>query len=227
MWKQFVNWRYIILYPFRIPFITIQNCGPTRRTIIPLRERPCLIIKKQNYPPTGAHHSLRSASLWRSAIKLIRSSSTNKPTPYTPWSLTETTVRRHWVVTPRRGWLANRHRCREIVTGKVSILIPIIAKQEVGIISNQENNCDTCDSRIGFGTGGHDGDDNTCGNWARYGGDNGNRDIKAMGYILVQWVSNNLLPVHAARWLMEFTTFIQIGDLSVRNNNYCLGQDDL
>ena len=122
MWKQFVNWRYIILYLFRIPFITIQNCGPTRRTIIPLRERPCLIIKKQNYPPTGAHHSLRSASLWRSAIKLIRSSSTNKPTPYTPWSLTETTVRRHWVVTPGRSWLANRHRCRDIVTGKGSIV---------------------------------------------------------------------------------------------------------
>ena len=122
MWKQFVNWRYIILYLFRIPFSTIQNCGPTGRTINPLQERPCLIIKKQNYPRTGAHHSLRSASLWRSAIKLIRSSSTNKPTPYTPWSLTETTVRRHWVVTPGRSWLANRHRCRDIVTGKGSIV---------------------------------------------------------------------------------------------------------
>ena len=131
MWKQFVNWRYIILYLFRIPFITIQNCGPTRRTIIPLRERPCLIIKKQNYPPTGAHHSLRSASLWRSTIKLIRSSSTNKPTPYTPWSLTETTVRRHSVVTPGRSWLANRDRCRKIVTGKGSILTrKATAKQE-------------------------------------------------------------------------------------------------
>ena len=61
------------------------------------------------------------------------------------------------------------------------------SKARIGIISNQENNCDSCDSRIGFGAGGYPiGDDNTCGNWARYGGDNGDRDIKAMGYILVQ-----------------------------------------
>ena len=61
------------------------------------------------------------------------------------------------------------------------------SKARIGIISNQENNCDSCDSRIGFGAGGYPiSDDNTCGNWARYGGDNGDRDIKAMGYILVQ-----------------------------------------
>ena len=61
------------------------------------------------------------------------------------------------------------------------------SKARIGIISNQENDCFTCDSRIGFGTEGypyHDG--NTCGNWARHGGDNGDRNIKAMGYILVQ-----------------------------------------
>ena len=60
------------------------------------------------------------------------------------------------------------------------------SKARIGIISNQENNCLTCDSRIGFGTEGYPYDGNTCGNWARYGGDNGNRNIKAMGYILVQ-----------------------------------------
>ena len=61
------------------------------------------------------------------------------------------------------------------------------SKARIGIISNQENNCGSCDSRIGFGAGGYPiGDDNTCGNWARYGADNGDRDIKAMGYILVQ-----------------------------------------
>ena len=61
------------------------------------------------------------------------------------------------------------------------------SKARIGIISNQENNCFTCDSRIGFGTGGFpDGNDNTCGNWARYAADNGDRNIKAMGYILVQ-----------------------------------------
>ena len=52
------------------------------------------------------------------------------------------------------------------------------AKARIGILGNNENDCKTCDSRIGFGTGGLSDDSNTCGN------DRGN--IKAMGYILVQ-----------------------------------------
>ena len=51
------------LYSFSAPFITIPNCGPTRTNSIAREGRPCLIIKRQNYPPTGAHHSLRFASL--------------------------------------------------------------------------------------------------------------------------------------------------------------------
>ena len=61
------------------------------------------------------------------------------------------------------------------------------SKARIGILGNQENNCDSCDSRIGFGTGGHHDDSNTCGNEATYQADNGNKHIKAMGYILVQW----------------------------------------
>ncbi|XP_073247541.1 uncharacterized skeletal organic matrix protein 5-like [Porites lutea] len=60
------------------------------------------------------------------------------------------------------------------------------SRARIGIISNNENDCKTCDSRIGFGTAGHPDDSNTCGNVAMYGGDNGNKHIKAMGYILVQ-----------------------------------------
>ena len=57
----------------------------------------------------------------------------------------------------------------------------------IGIISNEQNQCNSCDSRIGFGTGGYPYDrDNTCGNAARYQPDNGHKNIKAMGYILVQ-----------------------------------------
>ena len=37
-----------------------------------------------------------------------------------------------------------------------------------------------------LGTGGDHDDSNTCGNDARFGGDNGDQRIKAMGYILVQ-----------------------------------------
>ena len=60
------------------------------------------------------------------------------------------------------------------------------SKARIGIIANQENDCFTCDSRIGFGTGGEHDDSNTCGNLATHEPDNGHKHIKAMGYILVQ-----------------------------------------
>ena len=56
----------------------------------------------------------------------------------------------------------------------------------IGIIGNNQAQCDSCDSRIGFGTGGYHDDSNTCGNEATSAGDNGEKHIKAMGYILVQ-----------------------------------------
>ena len=64
--------------------------------------------------------------------------------------------------------------------------IDINAKARIGLISNNENNCFSCDSRIGFGTGGYPADANTCGNAASVGTDNGDKNIKAIGYILIQ-----------------------------------------
>ena len=66
------------------------------------------------------------------------------------------------------------------------------AKARIGILGNNQNKCDTCDSRIGFGTGGHPDDSNTCGNEASHPGNNDNKHIKAMGYILVQWQENTM-----------------------------------
>ena len=62
------------------------------------------------------------------------------------------------------------------------------AKARIGILSNNENNCNSCDSRIGFGTAGKHDDSNvnTCGNEAKFSPDNGKKHIKALGYILVQ-----------------------------------------
>ena len=62
------------------------------------------------------------------------------------------------------------------------------SKARIGILGNNENDCVTCDSRIGFGTGGYPDDSNTCGNaaTAKWSPDNGDKYIKAMGYILVQ-----------------------------------------
>ena len=60
------------------------------------------------------------------------------------------------------------------------------SKARIGFIGNQQNNCNTCDSRIGFGTGGKPDYSNTCGNEVADSADNGARKIKAMGYILIQ-----------------------------------------
>ena len=62
---------------------------------------------------------------------------------------------------------------------------PKLAKARIGIISNQENECKSCDSRIGFGTGGLYDDSNSCGNEATHSRE-GNKHIKTMGYILVK-----------------------------------------
>ena len=68
-----------------------------------------------------------------------------------------------------------------------------LSKARIGILGNDDNNCVGCDSRIGFGTGGGDedsntDDSNTCGNEAAkdFNPDNGEKHIKAMGFILVQ-----------------------------------------
>ena len=60
------------------------------------------------------------------------------------------------------------------------------SKARIGFLGNNEDDCHTPDSRIGFGTGGYYDDDNTCGNEATWSQDNGDKHIKAMGYILVQ-----------------------------------------
>ena len=61
-----------------------------------------------------------------------------------------------------------------------------MGKARIGFLGNNANHCETCDSRIGFGTGGQHDDLNTCGNEASWYPDNGNKHIKAMGYILVK-----------------------------------------
>ena len=66
-----------------------------------------------------------------------------------------------------------------------NVIGPRHSKARIGILGNQENHCNSCDSRIGFGTGGYADDSNTCGNEATHSPDNGEKHIKAMGYILV------------------------------------------
>lgn len=65
-----------------------------------------------------------------------------------------------------------------------------LSRARIGIIGDQENNCNSPDSRIGFGTRGEGlpskYGENTCGNEAHWSSDNGDTSIRTMGYILVQ-----------------------------------------
>ena len=61
------------------------------------------------------------------------------------------------------------------------------SKARIGIISNNEIDCWTSDSGVGFGIGGFLSVNGTCGNVAYYEPDNGEKSIKTMGYIFIQW----------------------------------------
>ena len=58
------------------------------------------------------------------------------------------------------------------------------SRVRIGFAANNQADCWTCDSRIGFGSGGSPDDLNTCGQAAQ-NGDNGNSFITAMCYLFV------------------------------------------
>jgi len=60
------------------------------------------------------------------------------------------------------------------------------SRARIGFVANNEKNCTSCDSRIGFGTAGGPHGTNTCGNVAKFQADNGEKSIKTMGGIFVQ-----------------------------------------
>ena len=84
------------------------------------------------------------------------------------------------------GWQASlQHNCNKEGFNAVCSR-NIAAKARIGILGNDLNDCSSCESRIGFGTGGIPDDFNTCGNEAVMWPDNLDKHIRAMGYILVQ-----------------------------------------
>ena len=61
----------------------------------------------------------------------------------------------------------------------------ISSKARIGIVSNNKNNCSTCTSRVGFGTGGWPFYSISCGSTSSSSRGNGKLSITATGYILV------------------------------------------
>ncbi|RME46106.1 MAG: hypothetical protein D6795_15850 [Deltaproteobacteria bacterium] len=77
----------------------------------------------------------------------------------------------------------NREGFNQVSTG------PGDTRVRIGIIANQENDCNTPDSRIGFGGYGNycgQNTNNTCGNEARCSADNGDKSIRATGFVFVR-----------------------------------------
>ena len=64
-------------------------------------------------------------------------------------------------------------------------LSQITSGVRIEIIADQEGDCNFPDSRIGFGGGGSEFE-NACENGASWGAENGDKNIKAFGYIFVQ-----------------------------------------
>ena len=60
------------------------------------------------------------------------------------------------------------------------------SRARIGFLGNDKDDCGLPDSRIGFGTGGYPDNSNSCGNVAKHRPDNGDKWIKAMGYIFIQ-----------------------------------------
>ena len=66
-------------------------------------------------------------------------------------------------------------------------VVNAVTKSRIGFIVNNQVDCQTPDSVIGFGIAGKQPyGDSRCGNKARLGGYNGDKNIKDMGYVLLQ-----------------------------------------
>ena len=62
-----------------------------------------------------------------------------------------------------------------------------LARARIGLLANQEKNCVTPDSFIGFGTSYlHDNVKNSAGNYGHSTSDNGYLNTKAVGYIMAR-----------------------------------------
>jgi hypothetical protein len=70
-----------------------------------------------------------------------------------------------------------------------NVMAPNTTNVRIGIMSNQENDCSSPDSRIGIGTAGSwcgQVEGNSAGNEARCGGDAGDRSNAAFGFVMVR-----------------------------------------
>ena len=178
----------IILIFFRPLFAIMHLTGVIIKDTTFLEERLGSADRNQRYPPTGTHPSPRSVSAWRSDNSSGSLSSTSKLTLFSLIADGQ-----------YRATLLGRDKWKELIGSQGSLQyncekegFNVVcsrsghSKARIGIVSENKNSCGSCDSRIGFGTEGYPDASNTCGNEAVINPDNGEKHLKAMGYILVK-----------------------------------------
>ena len=178
----------IILIFFRPLFAIMHLTGVIIKDTTFLKERLGSTDRNQRYPPTGTHPSPRSVSAWRSDNSSGSLSSTSKLTLFSLIADGQ-----------YRATLLGRDKWKELIGSQGSLQyncekegFNVVcsrsghSKARIGIVSENKNSCGSCDSRIGFGTEGYPDASNTCGNEAVINPDNGEKHLKAMGYILVK-----------------------------------------
>ena len=138
-------------------------------------ERLALTQKRPNYQPTGTHSSLRSAST--SSFHSIIGDGKYRNT-----ALSRNAWKKLIGLQSSPQTNCNKEGFNTAGSSKG------YCKARVGILGNNKKDCANTDSLIGFGMGGYQDDPISCGNYAikGYTSDNGEKHIKAMGYILVQ-----------------------------------------
>ena len=165
----------------------IHRFGRTGENTASLKGSLAWMTKRPSYQPTGTRLSPRSVSVWR----LVRSPSSLF------WTKRQAPLYALIADGKYRKTSLGREEWKKLITGaslknncqkegfNVLSVNAGASRARIGIVGNNENACTSSDSRIGFGTAGYPDNTNSCGNVAKQGGDNGDKFIKAMGYIFV------------------------------------------
>ena len=156
--------RTFLFFLLRVIFTITRNTGVIKLNTIFREERLGLTHKRPSYRPTGTHLSPRFIGRQINFIIINRQAN----------SLYSLIADGQYRATPlgRDKWKTRigsnaslQRNCNKEGFNAVDASSDY-SKARIGILGNNGNNCSTCDSRIGFGTGGYRDDSSTCGNEA-------------------------------------------------------------
>ncbi|XP_020612154.1 uncharacterized protein LOC110050567 [Orbicella faveolata] len=165
-----------------------RRTGAMKMNTTSLRGRLGLTKKRPSYRPTGTYPSSRCLGMkigQQINFIVINKHANSLYSLIADGQNRATSLGRDTWKTLIGSEASLQHKCNKEGFNVVS-LSTSFSKARIGFLGNEQDHCETCDSRIKFGTGGYFDNSNTCGKEASSRSDNGSKHIKAMGYILVQ-----------------------------------------